>query len=45
MTDLFGIVITLSILAFLGLLIWARVQDQTLIEILTDIRDFMKGEQ
>ncbi len=36
-------VLTVSILLFLALIIWAKVERKTIIEVLADIRDFIQG--
>ena len=43
-TDWIGLSITLAIVLFLMLLVWAKMQGDTIIDILSDIRDFMRGE-
>ena len=43
-TDYVGIGLTIVIVIFILLLVWARVQGDTVIEILGEIRDFLKGE-
>ena len=44
MIDWIGIGITVIILLFLILIIWAKTQGDTIIDILREIREFMKGE-
>jgi hypothetical protein len=43
-TDWIGLGITIAIVLFLVLLVWAKMQGDTIIEILSEIRDFMRGE-
>lgn len=45
MADWLGIGLTLLILIFLILLVWAKAQGDTIIGILEEIRDFMRGNQ
>lgn len=45
MTDWLGTSITIVIILFIILLIWAKVQGDKLIDILSDIRDFMRGDK
>ena len=41
-TDWVGLGITFLILTFIILIVWSRIQGDTIIDILRDIRDFMK---
>lgn len=45
MTDWLGTSITIGIILFILLLIWAKVQGDKVIDILSDIRDFMRGDK
>jgi hypothetical protein len=44
MTDWLGILLSIAIVLFIILMVWAKVQGDTVIGILSEIRDFMKGE-
>jgi hypothetical protein len=44
MTDWLGILLSIAIVLFIILMVWAKVQGDTVVEILSEIRDFMKGE-
>lgn len=44
MTDWLGTGITVAIILFIILIIWAKIQGDNIIDILAEIRDFMKGD-
>lgn len=44
MTDWLGIILSLLIVIFIILLVWAKVQGDTVVSILSEIRDFLKGD-
>lgn len=43
--DWLGIILTLLIIIFIILLVWSKMQGDTIIEILGEIRDFLKGDK
>ena len=43
MGELLGVILTLVIIVFLILLVWAKAQGDTIVDILEEIRDFVKG--
>jgi len=42
--DILGLSLTVTIVLFIILLIWSKMQGDTIIEILGEIRDFVKGD-
>lgn len=44
MTDWLGTGITLLIILFIILIIWSKIQGDTIIDLLQDIKDFVKEE-
>jgi len=45
MIDWVGTSITLLIIVFLILIVWSKIQGDPIIEILSEMRDFMKGDK
>ena len=43
-TDWLGMGLTVLIILFIILIIWAKVQGDRLIDVLSEIKDFMRGD-